>query len=80
MLTINAASSQLKKTDEALIELKIDEMKYASFEDATSEERLAATHCDEMKNSKAQHETLINARKRQLIKINNENASVEQEA
>ena len=78
MLNLNAMSSQSKKIDEMLTELKIDGIKCVSFKHATSEEILVAMHCDDIKTLKARHETLFNVRKIQLIKTNDENISVEQ--
>ena len=53
-------------------------MKHVSFAHATSEERLAAMHCNEMKNAKASYKTLFNVRKRQLIQTKDETKNVEQ--
>ena len=53
-------------------------MKHVSIVHATSEKRLAAMHCNEMKKLKARYETLFNARKRQLIKTKDEMKSAEQ--
>ena len=78
VLTINVASSHSKKKVEMLTQLKIYGIRHASLKHASSEERLATMHCDKMKNVKARRETLFNVRKRQLIKTNDENVSVEQ--
>ena len=53
-------------------------MKCVSFAHTTSEERLAAMHYNEMKNSKARWETLFDVRKRKLIKTKDETKSAEQ--
>ena len=50
---INVMSSQSKKIDKMLTELKIGEKKHVCFEHARSEERLAAMHCEKMKKCKS---------------------------
>ena len=78
VLTINVMSSHSKKRYEMLTELKINGIKHVSLKHATTEERLAAIHCNEITYFKARHDTLFNVRKRQLIKTKNETKSVEQ--
>ena len=78
VLSIHVASSHSKKIDEMLKELKIDGIRNVSFKRASTEERVAVMHCNEMKNFKARYETLFNVRNRQLIKTNDETISVEQ--
>ena len=70
--------SHSKKIDEMLTELKMDGLKHVSLKHATTEERLVAMHCNEMKNVKARRETLFIVRKWQLIKTKDETTSVEQ--
>ena len=78
VLKMNAKSPNSEKTEEMLTELKMDGMKNASYSHTTSEERLAAMHCNEMQNAKARYRALFDARKKQLTKIKDETMSVEQ--
>ena len=59
-------SSHSKKKDEILTEFNVDGIINVSFKYVSTEQILAAMHCNETKSGKARYETLSNE-KRQLI-------------